>query len=574
MINKFHKLVAYIVLFSVGTYLVARPFLLFLFVTIGIVFIFVHKFLPKVNYNNLAKPAIGILFIGGLAYSFLYSREFTHDALILYYKNMLMLADHWKITYTVNPPWPYLGELVFTIILKLSSLRFVSLFIYSCGLAALILTYKLIIKLFNNKNLAALTTLILAASPSFVFLTINELKIDVFLFVVSLTSFHFLVDYITTKKANKAFIAILLSSLCVLIKVSYLPIALTLLGFCGLEFINNYRNQKAVVMLLRNSILAITTFIFPFMLWLAIFGDFTFIKTGIYTPTSNINRILLTRDLKQENQCYNFDLESDYSEYTNTKNPLIRYVEYIVFGIKNRFEYEKSNIGILMFIGMYLGFLLPLLHRELFKNKALVYLYASSIIYTVSYMAWVRVIAWYVMPYYPFYALYISYFILNTGISTRFRQLLKYMAILVCITYFILIYITSAFFLLVAPYKDTGYSREELYKLNMRINELHGKDGSYFLNASTRARAVFLTYVKNSDAFVVPAGYYFLNELTTEAEKYAELKSKNINYIITDKAELYSPIYAGCVLRRNTKLLDFINKYTEPVIDDKVFKLK
>ncbi|MFH1295636.1 MAG: hypothetical protein ABIH84_03590, partial [bacterium] len=65
------------------------------------------------------------------------------------------------------------------------------------------------------------------------------------------------------------------------------------------------------------------------------------------------------------------------------------------------------------------------------------------------------------------------------------------------------------------------------------------------------------------------SNYYFASSDKTIDEMRQELLDKNIKYIIARKSTLFNSWYAGCPLRNNEILFQFLERHTKVIYDSK-----
>jgi len=538
--------------------------LLWIFVILAI------KFNILKQQRKLNKFIIPILGTAYLVYSYFNSRVYSYDGGLYHLKYMLLVVEKWFVATTEYPVRPYLGEYVFALIYKFLGLRKLNL---ALGISTLLSIYqaKIIIKELTKDSLERnLSLALFIFSPTFISLSTREIKPDM---LACNMLFCIFILFIKHQKGEYVFLPLigLLCGLSVLVKTSTLFVIpwVMLLGIITLIKTRVFLKTKLLLIFLTS-----VSSILPLITWFVAFGG------TIPQIENNINiKPLIHRDTPQVelerestilNTCNEDKLKKDYSSFIyGSRSPLVLLQPLFYITRFKSYSFSTQQLahpGIFLYLGM---IALPtiLIFKKRFEiDKTMRDVGLISLFSTIIFMVLVSSIFWYLLPLYPIYAIIISKLIGSIKIPSLKKILLNLCYLTLATN--LIIGVTTAT-LIFTPIENLGGEEikktelNQIYEFNMRINSI--SDGSLILDASEHPFNINTMFVPNADIKIVKSNYYFASTDRPLNSLRNELLGNNIKFVVVNKDYLESPFYEGCPLKNNIKLLEFLEKYTEPV---------
>ncbi|MFA5776666.1 MAG: glycosyltransferase family 39 protein [Patescibacteria group bacterium] len=502
-----------------------------------------------------------------LIYSFFYYRTNSWDGGALYYRSAYLVKEKLHSDVLQGALNPYLSELILGIVGRFLGDNFMFFMFGLTSLSVLYIAYLLYKRLGFNSFVTKCSLLILASSSTYIMLSIHEFKVELFLLFFS-NLFLLTLIKIIEKPCYRWFILLgLFASLSFLVKISVLPLILfaPVLVLSALVLRKELHLGHAV----KYFGLFILSLLLPIFMW------------TLYTPTqlpiignvdllnrkSHTNFVDLERKPQLLAECSNQSTQRDQSGWIYFKNELWILIQpfqflFLVGLNKTQFVFHTGNPGPYIYFGIWL---LPFVSLIFYRNKDLkkFLVYASTIPFIIIIYYMSKSVFWYFFPVYPLLATVIPVLAeryIKTGYAT---SVFKVTLLSLVFTHALWGFGTMA--TLANTVQNLRDSNPVIYDLSKQAQNLPGD--SYILDAAQHQFIVFLPFMSNYDTRIVRSDFYFAGSGKSIDEMRQELLDKNIRYIIARKRTLFDSWYAGCPLRNNEILFQFLEKHTKQIYD-------
>jgi len=518
-------------------------------------------------FGNHLKKCFILASILLLIYSFFYYRTESWDGGALYNRNAFLVKEKLASGILQGALYPYLSEFLLGLLARVLSDNFMFL---AFGLASIgnLYTAYLIYKRLNFSSFVARAgLLVLATSPTYIMLSLHEFKVELFLLL--LCNLYFLVIIKCLDKPTFRNFGLLgfLGALSFLTKVSVLP----LIFFCPVLFFIYLLFHKKTS--LNRGVGYLSVYFFSFLLSILVWLLYSPAKLPVIGDVSLLSRHNLSsfEDLERDpwilNECMISKTKRDLSAFAYYENELwllIQPIQYIfLVGLDpNKFVFNTGNPGPYIYFGIWF---LPLVSYLFFKNndlkKLLVFTVTIPFILVIYLMG--KTVFWYFFPVFPLLSVVIPFLAEKYVKDKPVMDVFKIMLISFVFLHGLWgVGVASSLFKLSSSIEE---SNPELWSLSKAVQNLPGT--AYVMDASQHLYVVFLPFVSNYDTRVVRSDYYFASSGKNTDEMRQELLAKNIGYIVVRKNTLFSGWYAGCPLRNNEILFQFLERHTKMVYD-------
>lgn len=388
---------------------------------------------------------------------------------------------------------------------------------------SIVLCYKLyrLLGMSTHRSLVLLVSLVF--SPIYVGLALIEFKTDIFLFTLVLLNYLLFYKLVATKRIDYYLLISLLSGICILIKLSCIPLALALF-LVSLYVVAKYYKTK----LLLVHILAVLIFVIPYSLWVSANGaTIPMIQKEIGIEKKSP----LSVDKNVFQTCQNEATERDYNNYIFGKSfPLILGQPFFYLsGYKMHPEGTQSiaTLGPVLYLYILLSILWPLF-KPIPKTETEKYFYIVMLAQIIIFYIFIRNIFWYLFPALPLSG-YFSFKIFEFYFKSRIR-IVAYTLILA--NALLLVFLYSVFGSGSLP-QSNNYIENQDRKFSSYL-ELNTSDG-LILDTSFQQTAVTYPYFVDSSTRVVKANFLFA-DTQNDQEIYEKIKTNKIHYILAGTA--------------------------------------
>lgn len=193
-------------------------------------------------------------------------------------------------------------------------------------------------------------------------------------------------------------------------------------------------------------------------------------------------------------------------------------------------------------------------------------IFASSIPFIIAIYYLSKGVFWYYFPIYPILAAVIP-FLAERYINTRFAtSVFKVTVLSLAFTH-----VLWGFGAGITLFGTFGFnssletSSPVIWNLSKTAQNL---PADFFIMDATQHQFItFLPFMNNYDTRIVRSDFYFASSKKNIDDMRQELLVKNIKYIIARKSTLFNSWYAGCPLRNNEILFQFLEKHTKMIYD-------
>lgn len=555
-----------------GVYLISRPYFLAIsLLVILVVFTLIRDVEKTLELVYKIAPLLVPIY---LIYTFFNTRFYSFDGLNYHIKYVLLLKDDFQLSFLELPPKPYVVELFLTTIWKLFGIRFMNL---QFGLAMLagILVYRLIFtELKIPHRTQRLALFIFLTAPTVVELALKEFKTDVFLLVVAGLCFNFFLKVVKQPHKVQFMYALgFLAAIGVLVKSSFWGPAGALLALAFVRLITTSTPPKHryLLTLAKTGLVTGILFILPIITWLYVFGG-TLPRFNYYIEPKlgeNHQRISLTRDPNIYSACMQERFRNDYAEFLHSETLVQRLLQPLFYltGYKSiHATIGMSNPGLLIYAGIFALLLMPLLNKTNFEQHTLLrYLYIAVSINVMLFFVLVGTVFWYLLPFYPFFALAVAY------IADKQHGIIRH----TLITILVVIGLTQALGAAVTAlssattitdlaetknYPQLGF----IYEMNTFLEQL--PPNKLILDASEHNKYAFTAFMQDADEKVTQSWYYFVASNKTIDDMHTELIDQGFKYIVVYENALDNfEWYKGCPRQNNIILKEFLAAKAKPI---------
>ena len=468
---------------------------------VGFVLLVIGKIIAKTSVaGDVWKILLSLLVFTYMGYSYFNFRLTSHDGLSLYLKNVFLLSEDFFISYAKIPPIPYLAELSLSAIYRFFGINMLNLIMGVFVIFALLTTHWLYKEMKLSNMVTGWGLFILATSPVVLSSVTYEFKVEHLVLLVSNLAFILYLRVLQKPTIGKAILMGLLCAVASLIKVTYIPVAIILLGSSAAYL---WKNSKPTFLRYQA-----VSFLIPLAIWAGIFGaSIPFVGyVGLFRDKSipvisakqSTVKTCAGEDMKisfgmKENTLSVWDRAKWAIHYLRITDPKAQAVTY----------FSLNDPGVNLILGVLLLPFALFLTRK--REAGVKVLYVASAVFIVPWYFVVPNGIWYIIMFLPFISIalplviesliklrvvkYVS-LVLTTGIS-----LLYIMQMVI----FGLIHTHPLSFTLDEAIEDGEYTAAGYKLLNTFIND-NVSDGEYVMDTTTFPKRMFFTFVKLAPA--------------------------------------------------------------------------
>jgi len=535
----------------------------------GLYFGFCALFHPKfsVFLRKHLKIIIVITAVLYLVYSFFYYRTNSWDGGSLYYRSAYLIKEKLHSGVLQGALNPYLSEFILGVVGRFLGDNMMFFMFGLASVAGLYTAYLIYRRLGFSSFVTKCSLLILASSSTYIMLSIHEFKVELFLLVFS-NLFLLTLIKIIEKPCYRLFVLLgFFASLSFLVKISVLPLVLFTPVLILLALI--LQKTLSIAHGIKYLGLCSLSFLLPILMWtlytpvqLPVIGN-----VDLLNRKSHTNFVDLGRKPQLLAECSNQGTKRDQSGWIYFKNELWILIQPVQFlflvGLnKTQFVFHTGNPGPYIYFGIWL---LPFVSCLFYKNKDfkkfLVYASAIPFIITIYYLS--KSVFWYFFPVYPLLATVIPVLAERYIKTAHARSIFKVTLLSLVFTHALWGFGTMA--TLASTVQNLRESNPVIYDLSKQAQNLPGD--TYIMDAAQHQFILFLPFMTNYDTRIVRSDYYFASSGKSIDEMRQELLTKNIKYVIARKRTLFDSWYAGCPLRNNEFLFQFLEKHTKQIYD-------
>lgn len=535
----------------------------------GLYFGFCALFHPRFSVF-LRKNTKKIIIITGvlyLVYSFFYYRTNSWDGGNLYYRSAYLVEEKLHSGILQGALFPYLSEFILGVVGRFLGDNMMFFMFGLASVSGLYTSFLLYKRLGFSSFVTKCSLLILASSSTYIMFSIHEFKVELFLLVFSNL---FLLSLIKIIEKPRFRLLILLggfASLSFLVKISVLPLVLfaPVLALSALVLRKNLSITHGIKYLGLFGL----SFLLPILMW------------TLYTPTqlpvignidllnrkSHTKFVDLERNPQSLAKCSSQGLQRDQSSWIYFNNELWILIQPVQFlflvGLnKTQFVFHTGNPGPYIYFGIWLlPFVSYLFYKKKDFKKFLVYASAIPFIIIIYYLS--KSVFWYFFPAYPLLATIIPVLAERYIKTAHARSIFKVTLLSLVFTHALWGFGTMA--TLASTVQNLRESNPVIYDLSKQAQNLPGN--TYIMDAAQHQFILFLPFMSNYDTRIVRSDFYFASSGKSIDDMRHELLTKNIKYIIARKRTLFNSWYAGCPLRNNEILFQFLEKHTKQIYD-------
>lgn len=486
----------------------------------------------KIKVNIKILLIIGVFLYLLLSY-FNFRAYFTPDGLFIYLRNTYILATIGKLSSLHNNFIPYLSEYILSLFLKYGGLHVMNLALGSITILSIYSTF-LLYKSFNIPDkIIKLSIFFLITSPTFLAFAFYEYKTD--LFLLSISNFVFIVIKKCIDSTLSTKYDLLLGFLIgvgILIKTSFLAIS-TIIIILLFIFLLLGRQIERWKPLKLASFISSTIFVILIVIFLWFrFSDGNITKLRIDNLFINVNPTTI-----QEQKCTNEEFSRSYNNFFIGSDIFHKYLQPFYYFFEGgilpfRLLIDKSNPGIPIYLGI---LILPFFLKNFLKDKNRNLRIYAIVCVTLSFVFYITVneVYWYILPFYPLFALSISQF-LNNNYLKEYKLHKLLLASLLASSFFYLIFAITLTITFIDPSSKIQDTRIFRSYINNYKNELSIIRSSEDLihNTYRNEHYPYLLFFEGTYSNISGNYYSFSDETETLESARKRLKEQGFNYII------------------------------------------
>jgi hypothetical protein len=484
------------------------------------------------------------------------------------------VADHFKISWSVLPPYPYATELFLGIVLKYFGIHGLNLTFGIIAVLNIYVTYLFFRELDISKRISRLALIIFIGSPTFLEIAFWEFKVEMFLSAVVMASFFVFLRILKKWDYPQIILLGFLGALAILIKITSSPIVFSELFLISFFLFSKTTKRQWILMLITYGM----SFLFPLLIWtryegirltpsLAIANNFHLISaspTNQWAVDANIVETCTA-------QTHQLDI-GRYFPNSTLWDKLAQPFAYIL-SIRSYYHlpyYQKEDPGPFIYAGIFIFVCLPFIWKRT-RTFPFIGFYIIGTAFIAFFYIFVGTIFWYLFPIFPLIALSIPLVANGVKIRSVDRKFTERIILsFACINFLYMILMAPARINMAHSINDlantdTAFIRD-IYLHNTYINQ--NTTGSLILDTTEFPFTVLLPFVDDADTRIIYSNYYFAAANKSLADMYNELTAKGIGYVIANKLPTTTPWYTGCVARNRDILVDFLDRYTIPLYPD------
>ncbi|HBI35813.1 MAG: hypothetical protein UU64_C0004G0046 [candidate division WWE3 bacterium GW2011_GWF2_41_45] len=527
-------------------------FLLFLYV---LAYFLCCVFFPQIKMNTRILLTTGVVagLGGSLILGTFYTPHETYDGAYFHTKVINSVIANGKYEPLFETTKPYPVEYLMGFIGKFSGYAVINFVYAATGIISILLTFKLLQKLGTKESAALFLSGVLFTSPVFFNLAFSDYKVDIFLYLVTVSSYLIFLKMMEENKYKIMPLLGLFLGLGVLIKIGFAPIAAVIGTITFYEFVFV---QKQKNLILPISLLVFT--ILPVVLWGCYFG----IKIPLFQKTiAQKHQEVLRVNPTVTDACYTdlkvYDLAT-YSKETRFPAYLLQPLYYLAGNNMDPVGFQANNtLSSFLYIGVFFSLLWPLTKE--YSNKKNLYVFLIYVTYLLSFLFTVGAIYWYLLPVLPL-SLFFFYRVLAASVS---KAALKRIILVVAVDSILLLTVV-----LLNYRQDIEINKDEDKKNREFSKYLQENTEGLILDTSFLQTPVMYPYFTDSQNRIVKTDFIFADTSLDNKNIYTILEKENINYLITNMEVSVKYPQGECLARYKEGLKNFLNTYTDTVYED------